>query len=269
MTEKQTKQVAVQKAVVAVMDKNQAKWNSIPELRKKVEEIMQNLTRIKEFENKIKVDLGSLKAARLHSRKVLVEQVFPVASVLGVFACDMEDKKLRKLGAVKFSELEKMGGVDLVKYCIRVLKTSGFLLGGEQEGKKTPRRMISDYGLTKGHLDKLKVALDAYIASEAAFNDSRVEKKKSKIKMDRTIRENNQLLKKKMDRMMHLFRESEKPFYDTYIQSRIVAKVVAHEKEKTIPVPAKKSAATVKKTASGVKKQAAVKAPPDKTMPTA
>ncbi|MCK4746133.1 MAG: hypothetical protein KAT15_03820, partial [Bacteroidales bacterium] len=80
-----------------------------------------------------------------------------------------------------------------------------------------------DYGLTPRHLESLQFALDNSIRDEADFNETKLKKKKSKAKFEQRIRENNLLLKKKLDRMMHLFRDSQKTFYGAYIKSRIAA----------------------------------------------
>lgn len=224
MTEKQKTQLAVQKAVVAVMEKNKAKWESVTELRNNYEQFTRNLSRIDAFEEVLQTDLSPLKEKKLKSRKVLVDQLFPVSSVLGVFAYDKGDGKLGKLAGVKYTELEKMGCEPLVKYTGRILKTAASLLEQtREEGKKAPRHLIADYGLTSKHLENLRVALDACTGHEALYTTKRLEKRKSKVKLDLRIRENNQLLKKKIDRMVHLFRDNQKAFYNAYIKSRLPA----------------------------------------------
>lgn len=236
MTEKQKNQVAVQKAVVTVMEKNKAKWQSVTELNNIYEQFTSNLSRIDEYEDILQTDLRPLKESKLNSRKILVDQLFPVSSVLGVFACDRGDGKLGKLAGVKYSELEKMGHTSLVKYSGRILKTSASLMEQtREEGKKAPKHLIADYGLTSKHLEKLQGALDACSGDEARYKATRLEKKKNKLKMDRRIRENNQLLKKKIDRMIHLFRDNQKAFYNAYIKSRLPAASVPVKEESTIP----------------------------------
>ena len=236
MTEKQKTQVAVQKAVVTVLEKNKAKWQSVTELKNIYQQFTRNLSRIDEYEAILQNDLGPLKEGKLNSRKVLVDQLFPVSSVLGVYACDRGNGKLGKLAGIKYSKLEKMGHASLVKYSGRILKTTSSLMEQtREEGKKAPRHLIADYGLTPEHLENLQGALDACSGDEARYATARLEKKKSKVKLDRRIRENNQLLKKKIDRMIHLFRDSQKAFYNAYIKSRIPVTSVPGKEEATIP----------------------------------
>ncbi len=254
MTEKQKKQVAVQHAVMAVMSKNRSVWQGISELKNKADQLDGNLQKIGEYETILMKDPGPLKEKKLNSRKALAEKVFPVASVLGVFAYDSGDRKLGKLVTVKFSELEKLKPELLVKYCVKIRKIAAALLDQKKEvvkeGKKSPGMVISDYGLTAGHVEKLQAAIEGCISDEADYEAIRQSRKKSKVKQGRTIRNNNLLLKKRLDKMMHLFRDSQKTFYNAYIKARIpatapeVKPVAAKAKQ---PAAAKKPATTSRK----------------------
>lgn len=224
MTRKQQKQLFIQKAVMEVMEKNLSKWQSVKELKKKYDLFVRNIKKIDDYDTILRTDFAPLKEKRAISKKELMGKVFPVISVLGVFAYDKGDKKTGKLANVKFSELEKMKHNALVKYSTRVLKISGLLIEQNPEaGEKTTKHVIADYGLTSKHLEGLQTALDISIGDEAAYAEIRLRKKKSKAKLERRIRDNNTLLKKKLDRMMHLFSDSQKSFYSAYIKSRIPA----------------------------------------------
>jgi hypothetical protein len=251
MTRKQRTQVALQKAVTEVMMKHQQKWQGVAELKKSVERFKGNLRKIEAYEAILKTELAPLKEKMENSRKVLVDQVFPVASVLGLFAYDTDERKLGKLGRVKFSELENMGDGSLRKYCRKVLKITGPLLDQETgEGKKSPRHLIRDYGLTADHLQKLGNALDGWERERSYYIATREKRKKSKVKMDLRIRENNQILSRKLDRMMRLFRESRKTFYEAYIKSRIPAEPVDEHREAPVAQEAEKTTVS-KKAAPG------------------
>jgi len=254
MTKKQRIQVALQKAVAEVMEKHQQKWQGVAELKKSVEQFKGNLRKIEALEAILKRELAPLKEKMENSRKLLVEQLFPVASVLRLFAYDMGDRKLVKIAKVKFSGLEKMGDGSLIKYGRKILKTGGSLHDQETvKGKKSPRHLIKDYGLTSGHLQKLGNALDGWEKDRSDYNTAREKRKKSKVKMDRHIRENTQMISKKLDRMMHLFRESQKTFYDAYIKSRIPAELVDEPKEAPVAQAAEKAAMS-KKVSPGTEK---------------
>ena len=268
MTKKQKAQVAVQKAVKEVMDKNQAKWQAVAELKNRVEQFNSNLARIDKYVAILQTDLAPLKKKKVTSRKVLVEQVFPVTSVMGVFSMDIGDKKLCKLAGVKFTDLEKMSNESLLKYGIRILKISETLLAQtREEGKKSPKHLIADYGLTVKHMEALQAALDGCSIEASDCPTTRREKNKRTRQLDRRIRENNMLLNKTMDRMMHLFRDNQKAFYNAYIKARISVEKEAEMKAPAAdattagkPPAAEKPPAAVKETAAG-KKTAASASP--------
>ncbi len=259
MTNKQKEHVAIQKAVMGVMEKNLTQWQSIAELKSKYDQFVRNVKKIDDYSVILQTNLTPLKEKRADSTRKLVEQLFPVTSVLGVFAYDMGDKKLGNLCNAKYSELEKMKHDSLVKFSVKALKTSDRLLDQQEKmGKKKPKHRLTDYGLTPKHLKNLQLILDSCIREEAHFKETRLKKKKSKVKLNRSIRENNLLLKKKMDRMMHLFRDTHQAFYSAYIKSRIPAEVPTKAPGKPAasakPAPAPKAAASTKSTA--VKKPA-------------
>lgn len=247
MTGKQKNQQAVQEAVAEVLDKHQAKWQDIIELKKRHGQLKDNLVKIGEYEAVLRKKLAPLKEKTLNSRRILVEQVFPVSSVLGVFSCDTGDKKLEKLVKIKFGDLEKSSDESLKKYCRKILKIAGVLLDQKKEGdSKDKKKKISDYGLASGHLDKIRSALDEWKKNHSEYIALQQQKKKSKSKLSKTIRENNQILKNKIDRMVQLFRDSQKTFYNTYINARIPEEPFGAVKEK--PGSAKKAAKAAVKT---------------------
>jgi hypothetical protein len=248
MTGKQKNQQAVQEAVAEVLNKHQARWQDVVELRKRYGQLKDNLVKIGEYEAVLKKKIAPLKEKAMNSRRILVEQVFPVSSVLGVFSYDTGDKKLDKLAKVKFSDLEKSSDESLMKYCRKILKIAGVLLDQKKGGdKKESKKKISDYGLASGHLDKIRSALDEWKKNNSEYIALQKQKKKSKSRLSKTIRENNQILKNKIDRMMQLFRESQKTFYNSYINARIPEEPVSVVKEK--PGSTKKAAKAAVKTA--------------------
>ncbi|HER09080.1 MAG TPA: hypothetical protein ENO20_09240 [Bacteroides sp.] len=239
MTEKQQKEVAAQKAVMEVMEKNIARWQSVSEMKKEFDLFVRHIKKMDDHLAVIRKDMAPLKKARLESRKALIDQVFPVISVLRVYAYDTGDRKLGRQVKMKFSDLEKLKGNALTKYCYRVLKRSRALTEqdadaekAKKKGKETPARSLTEYGLTAKHFDQLQQSLGRFIRDDEVLMHAREEKKKSRKDLDRRIRTNNRLLEKKLDHMMQLFRDTQKTFYNAYVRSRMVAAEPAAVTEK-------------------------------------
>jgi hypothetical protein len=150
----------------------------------------------------------------------------------------------------------------LEKFCLKILKISAALLDLKVETMtKPPRHVLANYGLRPVHLDDLKAALDIHIRSESDYNRTKQDKKKSKLKLERLVGENNQLLKKKLDRMMHLFSDTQKPFYDAYIKARIAteaAPAVQVAKQTTPAATKKTTPAATKKTGTATTRKTTV-----------
>jgi len=224
MTEKQRKQWEVQQAVAAVMTQYRSKWETVPELSKEFGDFSANLEKIRALLSDMDTDTATLKENRNLARKELIEKVFPVASVMGVYAYDTGNRKLSRLASVKYSELEKLGASRLLKYAGMVRKAAGKLMDGKDTKKKKPEgRNVSDYGLTAGHVERLETAREQFADSEKMLTEARQDKRKSKAQLEKKLRSNKQLMKKRMDRMVQLFREDQKRFYQAYSRARIAA----------------------------------------------
>ena len=227
MIKKQQKQLAIQNAVMAVMEKNRSTWQSVAELSHKYDRYIRNLKKTEDYFIILQTDLSPLKLKRKSARKILIDRLFPVTSVLAVFANDTGDRKLAKTLINKVTELEKMNSNSLSKYGIRILKTSGRMLNPQPaQGRKGPKRLISDYGVTGQHLESMKDALDNFIRADVDLKETRMFKKKSKARLKKRIRYNKEMLVS-IDRMIHLFRDSHKHFYNAYIKARIPAEEIA------------------------------------------
>ena len=225
MTEKSEKQLAIQKSVMDVMEKHIAIWQDVEEIRNKYDLFIRNIKKIDDDLAMTGTNLPPLKQKCNTARKVLVRHAFPIISVLDVYASDIRDDKLIKLLNSEDHKLEKMKPDALKKYCSRVIKSSSELLKPSDEtNKKPPKHVISGYGLTAGHVDGLQKALDQFTKDQDLYRETRSKKKRSEVNLEKRIRDNNVLLKRKLDKMIPLFRDSHKAFHDAYIRARLTPK---------------------------------------------
>ncbi len=255
-----------------VMENHLISWQDNTVLQKKYDLFVKNLKKIEDAVQVLEKETAPLKAKRVESRKQLVEELFPVISVMGVFAYDTRDKKLGKLVNLKFSELDKMKPESLDRYSQKVLKRSGQLLSQKKEGsKKSPDRLISEYGLSSEHVEKLQKARDHALADDREVKKLRGDKERSTRILGKTMKENERLLKRNMDRMIPLFRDSKPAFYGAYLTARTTGGEGAEKTkgsgtatEKTIPAEPAASGKVPdasKEIPSGTKKTPASKTP--------
>ncbi len=224
MKAKQQKQLTVQQEVLRVMEQHVAHWQSVAAMKAQYDRFVRNMKKIGDHLKVLETDLASVKAVIPERKSRLVAQLFPVTSALGVYAAEEGDRRLLKRMKVTLPDLERMKADDLVRFSSRVIRTGNDLLAAAAgSAKKAPRFHISDYGLTEQHLGKLKLELGGYVDALSTYREARLQRKKSKVKLTNRINENELILRRKIDRMMHLFRDIHPTFYTAYIRSRVPA----------------------------------------------
>jgi hypothetical protein len=233
MKEQLISKLEAQRTVKEVMEKHITRWQSVPALKSQYDRFILNLNKIEGYQTILQHNLAPLKENRNLARSLMVETLFTISSVLGVYASDVRDRKLMNLLKGKLREIEKLKSDDLVKYGDKVLQqVKGLLENDRKEGKKEARHPIRDYGITENLHTKLQSALDNYRSAINEYFDASLNRKKSQVKLVKRVRENEVLLKQKMDKMIHLFKDDQKVFYNAYLKSRLhPAQVTASAKE--------------------------------------
>jgi hypothetical protein len=122
--------------------------------------------------------------------------------------------------------------------------------------KKPPRHHISGYGVTDQHLDLLQQAREAYEKAVQEYEKTKANVKRSSGKLAKKIRENDLLLRRKIDRVILLFNEINPDFFRAYMTSRKPAEEKAPPADKSAGPAAKKPATAAKKPAASTKKPA-------------
>jgi hypothetical protein len=266
MKEQLNEKLTVQQAVRDVMEKNISKWQHVPALKSQYDRFVLNLKKIEDHQLVIAHDLAPLKEKRKLAKDQLIERVFPVSSALCVYASDVGDRKLKNQVKGKLREMQKLSSADLIKYGKSVLETIRSMMEKSNKSrKKEAIHPVEDYGLSEPVLLKLQTALDTLEAAINEYCEASLNRKKSRVKLVKRLRENELLLKKKMDHMIHLFRDNQKAFYNAYLKSRLYVEP-AEPEAGTPDEKGTAPSASVKKSASSVKgKPASTKTKPATT----
>jgi hypothetical protein len=243
MIEKQKEKVAIQQAVRGVMEHHVSKWHSVAALKSQYDQFILNLKKIEGHIMVLQQDLAPLRDKRNRLKEQLLDTLFPVISVLDVYASEAGDRKLAKFLKGKLKETQDLKPDALIRFTGRVIEKSEQLMETEVKAAKMPSGFhFNDYGLTVQHLTKLKKTMETYQSALSDYRDARLKGKRSLAKLGQKIRENEAILANKMDKMMHLFRENQKAFYNAYIKSRL-APVKGGSEEKAAPEEAGESPA--------------------------
>ncbi|MEJ2596623.1 MAG: hypothetical protein P8100_16195 [bacterium] len=212
-------------------------------------------------------DLAPLKEKRKAAKDQLIERVFPISSALSVYASDIGDRKLGNLLKGKLRDIKKLSSAELIKYSKKLHESTRKMMEiGEKVAKKEAIHPVSDYGLTEPVMAKLQTAVENFEGAINEYFDATLHRKKCQVKLVKRIRENELLLKKKMDKLIHLFRDNQKTFYNAYLKARLYVPPAEPEAEKPVKKEAQTSAG--RKPSSAEKgKPASPKTKPDTAAP--
>jgi len=240
MKQKFEKQLITQKSIITVMENNVSSWQNIVELKNNYDRFVKNYKKITDCETELRFDPAEIYMEGNKSKEELIEKLFPIASLISVYASDLGDKKLHNQSNIKFTQLEKKKSKALLRIVSNILTFAGKLMGkGEKltdaSGKKKKTvKSITDYGLTEKHLKDLKAASDTYCEKVKSIRIYRVKKAACKKNVEALLLKNEKILKRKLDKFMTLFQESNKTFYDNYWAAR--SGEALSEADKSIPL---------------------------------
>ncbi|MBN1132310.1 MAG: hypothetical protein JXR52_08900 [Bacteroidales bacterium] len=268
MNTKIERSLAMQRSVIKVMEKHLPSWQNIIELKSNYDDLVMNFKKLADCEKELKIDSANLYSEEEKSRVELIERLFPVASVISVFASDRGKRKLYNLTNISYSDLEKKKSKALQKMAAGLLKRIGKLAKGTDESaqrsekEQTHVKTLSEYGLTKNHLQALETALDSLGEDVKKIKKYLIRREANKRKANSLILKNERILGNKLDKMMALFKNGDSPFYNEYLSARkkenkAVQKASASEKGSAPVKPA-----TGKKTAKPTVKKISTEEPP-------
>jgi hypothetical protein len=199
-----------------LMEDQLEKWNSIAEIRKTYDEFVKNLKKIKDLQPDLNKDLGPVKDDLKEKHKQLIEKIFPVVSVLGVYASDNKLKKSVRSIIISQDELNKMKKGKLLDFAGRMLKTTEkFFPDPEQEENE-----LSQYGLSAIMVDEFSTALTQYAYALQLNKDLLHNLNRSKKTSNQLVKANRNLLKKRLDKLMTVFSVTHPSFYQDYADIR-------------------------------------------------
>ncbi len=221
MKEKMHKKLATQRAVMSVMERHVTVWQSVSALAALYDRFVINLKKIEDHLLVTQQDLDAMKARIPELKKQLLERLHAVSGALGVYASEEGDRKLLKLADNKRSDLRKFKSAALTRQAEKLYQAGKKLNEKDiSEMKKPPKFHISGYGLTEKHLQDLKEALENYRQAIQEFTEAKASVRKSRAKLAKKIQENNQLLSRRIDRVVLLFKEINPDFFDSYVTAR-------------------------------------------------
>jgi len=240
MKEKNSKKLMMFEKVVTAMDNHLKTWVGIPEISRTYDEFVKNYKKLTDLRLEEDNDLRPFVDMYMSKRKQLVSSVGPVASVVSVYAADQKNTKLESRTNIGAEEIEKLKDKQLTKLTdevIEALSPPKSASKKKKKGSKTSVKSVTEYGLTPEMIEELELARKALVEAKKSMKDAEQFKMKCAKDIVRISKKNNKLLKSRLDRLVNLFREKDKAFFNDY--------QVAREK-KTTAAPKQKNASVAK-----------------------
>lgn len=229
----QSAKLKMHQAVLDVMNGNEEIWGVVPQLKTVMEVFSENVKAVDELIAEQEEDIKTLLDAKPEKRKELIDLTSPVLNVLLAYGHDAKDKKLlKKLNSRK--KLTKSKDLDLIENCKFIYKTAHKFYKKSQEAKEAEAEnanVIMSYGLNDKMLEEIKTAEKAFIKSLSGFNAGLKNRKLVGKQISSKLKENDKLLRNKIDLLISIFEKSNPELFNKYSESRIIQKETVKEEE--------------------------------------
>ncbi len=225
-----TRKIAIQQKVKNCMEENLETWSSVLEMEKVYDQFIKNLKKIEDLFPDTQVDLNPMAGNVSSSKEKLISILLPISKVLSVYASDNGCSKLEKRAKVTSAQLVKMKAGELEKHAYAIWKAIDEIMGtGEENPKQAKKKIkpVSNYGLSSKMIDSLFQTATEYSNLRQTLKEAKKTNKKAEKEIDKLIRENNKLLKERLDKFIFLFEDSGPGFFNCYMLAR---------KNKPVPV---------------------------------
>jgi hypothetical protein len=219
--------------ILNVLDKEAEILKTASMFQNAVDQLSSNQKILKDLNVLIVKDISNIEKNKNDIRKELLKSTIMVTLILQVFAFDTGKKKLKeRLEYLTSDYIRQSSDTELVKIAKKILllanKYSGISVKStgksKLESKVEPVTTIvkfeKEYGLYPEMVKNIEESRIRFIESMNLYLDEMKEKRKMAINVKVLTKQNEKLLKEKIDRFVLLF-EMEKPdFFNEYQQLR-------------------------------------------------
>jgi hypothetical protein len=216
--------VTMGRTVSAYMAEHNAVWNTMTPLQAAMTEVDGKLEEITIAAGQHETPQGAT-ADKAEARDALEEVLFLMCEALGVLAHNSGDNDLAALTDVTATSLDRMRGEELSHRGAAVL--------AQANAHKTELQPLQ---VTQANIDELTAALAAFNAAKTGPRTATAERTALTKSLPKLVRELLDILRKKVDRMVSLFRRTDPDFVAGYEAARVIIDRAATHKTKPAPV---------------------------------
>ena len=205
-----TNRITMQKTVAAYLDTNTAIWSSMAPLQTAVQQYKQNLVAIDEAAQKQQTPSGATedKAA---ARDALEDVAFLMCEALGAMAHAADDHDLIALTNATQSTFSRASDDELSNLAASLLSAAN--------AHKTE---LTTFQVTQANIDELDQALQRFNASKTNPRMTIAERSARGESLEALVRDNQEFLRKQIDRLVNLFSRTHPDFVAGYRKARVI-----------------------------------------------
>jgi len=233
MKEKYLKKMAMYQAITGIMEKNLGKIEKVSELKNSYENYISLNNKLIELKAEFEKELQPEVEKKSKAKENLINNAHPIANILQVYAFDLKDKSLSKKIDLSRNKLMKSKDSVLAEKCELLWKTVKSIYGksiDEKESKKVNVLNLGSYGINGTLIDDLENANKHFIECILSLKDAISQKSKYGKKITVKIKEIDDLLRHKIDKLLTVFEIKEPAFYTEYKAARIITKEESKKK---------------------------------------
>lgn len=230
MKTKQSAKLKMQQEVLNVMNDNKEIWEVVPQLKNVMEVFSENVKAVEKLKSEKGKEINPLLEYKLNKRKELIDSSLPPLNVLLAYGHDVKDKELLKKLNFSRNKLTKSKDLDLIENCRFIYKTAHKFYMKSLETQEVKNKKANDifgYGLNDKMLEEIEIAEKAFVESLSALKDAIKNKTLAGQQITSKLKENDRLLRNKIDLLISIFETSNPELLKKYSESRIIQKETA------------------------------------------
>lgn len=259
MKTKQLNKIDVFQSFHELMENNLMKWTNTGQFKDSYDIFIRNLNKINELKESAQEDLKTIKEGLYKIRTDIITKLIPVLNLIDLYALDNKKKALRKKADKIRNSLDGLSDKALESYVDEVTSIAERKMKIDPETQKSGARLES-YGLSMKHIDQLKKDNMLFSELKNSLKESGKKVYQSKKELQKAIKENDTLLKRRISKFMSIYKLNDPDFYRAYkdaLKNKKPAEIKEEQKDKSTSAHTDKEPVAVKKPSQSLKKSPA------------
>jgi len=247
MKTKHLKKIEAYQNFHRVMENNLMKWTNTGQFKNSYDRFVRNLKKLNELKEDAQQDRSDLKEKLYKSRIDMIERFIPVLDLVELYAKDNKKKSLKKKVEKIRSRLDGMSD-DMLENRVDEISSIAERKMEIDTANKKGGAGLESYGLNLQIIEQLRNDNMIFSELKNTLTETREKVKNAHKEINIRIKENDKLLKRRINKFMSIYKLNDPDFYKAYKDALLNKKPGTHVESltKASPTPAEEKATPVK-----------------------